>query len=89
MTFTFLVVNWPVLYGFFKLIIMKINHAYCSTGIPQRVFSYTVACCLHQRTARWLWVFLNISYVTHVPSLPGIVLSVLRVPSLPIRNLLL
>ena len=33
MTFTFLVLNWPILYGFFKFIIMKINHAYCSTGI--------------------------------------------------------
>lgn len=33
MTFIFLVLNWPILYGFFKLIIMKINHAYCSTGI--------------------------------------------------------
>ena len=33
MTFTFLVLNWPILYGFFKFIIMKINHAYCCTGI--------------------------------------------------------
>ena len=58
-------------------------------GFSQRVFSYTVACCLHQRTLRQLWVFLNISYVICVPSLPGTVLSVLRVPSLPIPNLLL
>lgn len=44
MTFTFLVLNWPILYEFLKLIIMKINYAYCSTGILTEGFQlYMIA----------------------------------------------
>lgn len=68
---------------------MKINHAYCSTRILTEGFQLYSGLLPTPQDPQ---VALGLSehlYVTCVPSLPGTVLSVLRVPSLPIPNLLL
>lgn len=54
---------------------MKINHACSNTMILTQGFQLCGCLLPTSKDPRWLWVFLNISYVISVPLLAGTVLS--------------